>query len=78
MKLSEIPWLVCPNSQCNQFGSIVVEARACIKIQDPNEETKYLIEEIYLEEDCQCCCNSCGFSGILKDFIKKNLNENLA
>ncbi len=71
MKLSELPWLVCPNVECNQLDSIIVDARACIKVQDPNEETiKHTVEEIYIEEDCVCCCNSCGFVGTLKDFLK--------
>lgn len=71
MKLSELPWLVCPNTECNQLNSIVVDARACIKVQDPNEEETKHVEEIFIEEDCVCCCNSCGFVGILKDFLKK-------
>lgn len=70
MKLSELPWLICPNKECVQLNSIIVEAKACIRIQDPNEETKYMIEEIYIDESCNCCCNSCGYNGKVFDFMR--------
>jgi hypothetical protein len=56
----------------------MIDTKACITIQNPDEQsetTPYQIEDIYVEEDSSCCCNSCGFVGTIKDFLRKKNEE---
>jgi len=72
MKIDEISYLKCPNADCNGTDSITIEVVACIRVQDPNMDVKYHVADLILEQDDKCCCNCCGYVGILKDFVKTN------